>query len=127
MRSSLVSPLQLHNVILLYLSVIDTETWRWEPRERQLAIHLARKWAPAIPDIEAVVDTAFLAVRSGLRFDPEAVAGDLCASFCHDARLQLISDLGLLARAGGHLTRREAEAIALARCLLLSQDGSVLH
>lgn len=129
MRSSLVSPAQLHNVVLLYMSVIDTETGRCEPSERQLAIHLTQQWVPNTPisEVAAVVDTACHAVRSGLRLDPEALAKDLCAAFPLAARHRLVSDLALIARADGHLTQQEAEAIALARCLLLSTPQTVVH
>ena len=129
MRSPLVPQTLLHNVVSLYLSVLDAEVRGCAPRERQLAIDLTRKWVPEVSDavIGATVDTASHAARSGHRLDAEAVAAELCAALPPAGRRRLVSDLGLLARADGHLTQREAEAIALARCLLLTHPQSAVH
>lgn len=129
MRPTAVPPSQLHSVVLLYLSVFDPEAWRSVPCERHLTIQLARRRVPAstLSDVEAVVDTALLAIRSGVRPSATELAGDLCETLSVPARQELLGDLGLLARAGGRLTRREAEAIALLRCLLMSYGGSVVH
>lgn len=112
-------PQYVHQVILLYLSVLDARTGG-APSERSLVVELARRWAPRLApaEIEAIVDTAALAVRSGLRVDPEATARELCETLPPGGCQQLLSDLGAIARADGHLTRHEAETIGLIRSSL---------
>lgn len=129
MRPPLVPETLLHNVVSFYLSVLDAEAQGCAPNERQLAIDLTRRWMPDVSAAaaSALVDTATHAARSGHRLDAEAVAAELCAALPPAGRRRLVSDLGVLARADGHLTHREAEAIALARCLLLSHPQAAVH
>lgn len=127
MRSPLVPQAQLHNVVSFYLSVLDAEAEGCDPRERQLTIDLVRRWVPgtSTAEVGAMVDTASHAARSGVHLDAEAVAAALCEALPLAGRRRLLSDLGLLARADGHLMQRKAEAIATARSLLLPRP--VVH
>lgn len=111
-------PTYLHDIILLYLMVLD-DRGSSDPAERDLVIRLAQRWATdtARTDIEAVVETAALAIRSGLHRTPKALARDLCETLQDDCK-RLLSDLGALARADGHLTQHEAETISLVRTVL---------
>lgn len=123
MRHTLDTPQAVHDVVLLYLAVIDAEARA--PQERQMAIDLARQWAPHQPaeDIEAIVDTAYAAARSGHAIELEALAASLGKQLPGSACKKLLSDLGLIARADGRLTQSEAEAIAIARPLLSDAEG----
>ena len=109
-------PTYLHDIVLLYLSVLDARDGS-DPHERNLVGHLAHRWAPEADsaEVEAVVETAYLAARSGLDIDPEALAQDLCDQLPTGGCKRLLSDLGALARADGHLTQHEAETISLVR------------
>lgn len=117
---------QLPSLVLLYLAVARADADVLDAHERDLALQLALKWAPgvALADVEATVDTACLAARSGLGLDVEALAEEVRAILPHEAQLRLLSDLGLMARADGHLTQREAEVIGRARSLLDRPGGA---
>lgn len=109
-------PRYLHDIILLYLAVLDARAGR-DIYEQDLVARLAHRWAPDLPvaDIEAVVETAYLAVHSGLRLDAQVLARDLCDELPEGECQRLLSDLGALARADGHLTQHEARTISLVR------------
>lgn len=116
-------PPYLHQIVLLYLSVLDEKTGV-DPSERALVVELTQRWVPdsAAAEVEAVVDTAALAVRSGLRLEPEATARDLCDSLPPGGCQRLLSDLGAIARADGHLTQHEAQTIGLIRASLAKRS-----
>lgn len=116
-----VSRQQLPNIVLLYLSVAKADGSSLDAHEREMAVRLAQQWAPGVPtaEIEAVVDTARVAVRSGDDLDVGALADELYRDLPPGSGLRLLSDLGLIARADGHLTHDEATAIGRARSALL--------
>ena len=116
-----VSRQQLPNIVLLYLSVARADGAGLDVHEREMAVRLAQQWAPEVPvaEVEAVVDTARVALRSGGDLDVAALAEELYRDLPPGAGLRLLSDLGLIARADGHLTRDEAAAISRARSALL--------
>lgn len=104
-------------MVHLYLAVVDTTSRVHDPDERRVAIDLARRWAADdSEDIEAIVDTAYVAARSGL--DVERIAGDLRQALSSDDCKRLLADLGRIAQADGHLTVREAQAIGTIRAAL---------
>lgn len=109
-------PPYLHDIILLYLTVIDDREGS-DPAERNAVLDLAQRWAPGADrsDLEAVVETASLALRSGLRGGLELLAQDLCKQLPAGGCRRLLSDLGALAHVDGHLTQHEAETISLVR------------
>lgn len=111
---------KLPALVLLYLTVARADAEALDVHEREFALQLACQWAPDVDaaDVKAMVDTACLAARSGLGQDVEALVEELCESLDADARLRLLSDLGLMARADGHLTQAEAEVIGRARSIL---------
>ena len=115
-----VSRQQLPNIVLLYLSVARAGEGGVDVHEREMAIRLAQQWAPLVPtaEIEALVDTARVAIRSGGELDVAALAEELYQDLPPGAGLRLLSDLGLIARADGHLTHDEAAAISRARSVL---------
>lgn len=101
----------------MFLAVTDSAAAP-EPHERQRAIELARRWAPEAeaPYVSAMVDTAYVAVRSGV--DVEAIAEELCEKLSREACLRLVSDLGRIAQADGHLSLHEAQMIARVRAAI---------
>ena len=106
---------RLTQMIHLYLAVADTDSGEHEPHERQLAIDLMRRWEPGCDAdaIEAIVDTAYVAARSGR--DVERIVGELRQTLSFEDRNRLLADHGRMARADGHLTLREAEVIGQVR------------
>ena len=108
----------LTQVVHLYLAVADTVSRTHDPNERQVAIDLAHRWAPndCAENIEAVVDTAYVAARFGL--DVERIASELRKTLSYDDCVRLLADLGRIAQADGHLTVREAQVIARIRAVL---------
>jgi uncharacterized tellurite resistance protein B-like protein len=118
------SPLAAHDrlarVIHLYLAVADTEGGAREPHERQLAIDLSCRWAPTVERaaVAAAVDTAYVAAASGLGPGAAEAAEELCRDLPPDACQRLLADLGLIARADGHLDRDKARVIAQVRTVM---------
>ena len=106
---------RLTQVVHLYLSVADTDSGEHEPHERQLAIDLVRRWDPRFDTeaIAAIVDTAYVAARSG--YEVERIVKELREALSFEDRNRLLADLGRIARADGHLTLREAEVIGQIR------------
>ncbi|MDT0631027.1 TerB family tellurite resistance protein [Rubrivirga sp. S365] len=106
---------RLTQVVHLYLAVADTASGEHEPHERQLAIDLMRRWEPRCDEeaIEAIVDTAYVAARSG--YEVDRIVGELREALSFEDRNRLLADLGRIARADGHLTLREAEIIGQIR------------
>ena len=111
---------RLTQVVHLYLAVADTDSGDHEPHERQLAIDLMRRWEPQCDTeaIAAIVDTAYVAARSG--YEVERIVSDLRDTLSFEDRNRLIADLGRIARADGHLTLREAEVIGQIRAAFRS-------
>ena len=111
---------RLAQVVHLYLAVTDTDSVDHEPHERQLAIDLMRRWEPRCDAeaIEAIVDTAYVAARSG--YEVDRAITELRETLSFEDRNRLIADLGRMARADGHLTLREAEVIGQIRAAFRS-------
>lgn len=112
---------RLTQVVHLYLAVADTRHEDLEPHERQLAIFLSRRWEPTfdLDAVEAVLDTAYAAARSGLNPSVDEIASELSHTLPPEGGRRLLKDLGLMARADGHLTRQEAEVIGQVRSALM--------
>lgn len=112
---------RLTRVVHLYLAVADTRREDLEPHERQLAISLSRRWEPTfdVDAIEAVLDTAYAAARSGLNPRVDEIVRELRRTLPPADGQRLLKDLGLMARADGHLTRQEAEVIGQVRSVLM--------
>jgi len=116
------SPYDLSKVVHLLLSVVHASELPPEPHERSRAIELARSWAPdqSTASIEAIVDTAYVAARKGI--DVEAFARDVAVIIGHEGTLRLLSNLGQIAQADGHLELREARVIGRIRAILHRHD-----
>lgn len=108
---------RLRDIVHIYLAVARTDSGGAEPHERQLAVQLGQAWAPECQRsrVEAIVDTAYVAVRGGLTGPCDAIARKLCRELSHEDCQRLLRDLGLIARADGHVTVDEARVIALVR------------
>ncbi|MEM1117065.1 MAG: hypothetical protein AAF845_16355 [Bacteroidota bacterium] len=122
-------PSYLHDIILLYLTVLD-DRGGGAPAEHNLMLELAHRWAPDAErsDIEAVARTASLALRGGLRGGIDLLTKSLCDQLPAGRCRELLSDLGALARADGHLTQHEAETISLVRSAFARRHyGSGAH
>lgn len=105
----------LARVVQLFIAVTDSAGRLPEAHERHRAIDLARRWAPGeTPErVAAIVDTAYVAARGGV--DVERVAREVCEDISHEDCLRLLSDLGRIAQADGHLSVHEARVIARIR------------
>lgn len=116
---------RLTQVVHLYLTVADPSRVSLEPHERQLAVHLSRQWEPetSLHDVEAIVDTAYAATRSGLQPGVGEVAQEVCRLFPPGDTHRLLKDLGLMAAADGHLTQHEAEVIGQVRAAFRTAQG----
>lgn len=110
-------PDHLHRLVLLYLAMGYGADHDFDPHERQTAIALLRRWMPEVDEdaAEAIVDTARTATRSGVSADIEALARDLRPWLSPALRQRVMSDLGRLARADGHLSVNEATLIRRVR------------
>ena len=108
---------RLTQVVHLYLSVAHAGSGDQEPHERQLAVQLSQQWAPWCDrtEIEAVVDTAYVAVRSGFSVGFESIAEELRRELPPALCTRLLTDLGLMALADGRVTLQEARVIGLVR------------
>ncbi len=113
----------LVSIVHLYLSVCETATGDQELHKRQLAVRLSQQWAPECDpaEVEAVVDTAFVAARSGFSETAETIAETLHNELSPEMCARLLTELGLLACADGHLTRQEARVISLVRMAFQGQ------
>ena len=116
---------RLRDIVHIYLAVARTDSSGAEPHERQLAVQLAQAWAPECrrSRVEAIVDTAYVAVRGGLAGPWDATARKLRGELSIEDCQRLLRDLGLIARADGHLTVDEARVIASVRGAI-RQDAS---
>ncbi len=121
-----VLPDHLHQLVHLYLAMGHGSGRDLDPHERQTAIVLLRRWLPTIDEdaAKALVDTAHAATRSGVSRDVEAIARDLRPWLSPALRQRVVSDLGQLARADGHLSMDEARKIRRVRAVWASsRDG----
>ncbi len=111
-----VLPDHLHQLVHLYLAMGHGSGRDLDPHERQTAVTLLRRWLPSINEdtAKALVDTAHAATRSG-GSDVEAIARDLRPWLSPALRQRVMSDLGQLARADGHLSMEEATVIRRVR------------
>ena len=103
----------LHTLVLLYLSVAYESDRNFDPAEHHLVLHLLRRWMPGLTtaEAEAIVDTAFHAVRSGMSEEPEVLARTMGAVLPPKLRLRVLTDLGQIAQADGYLSVEEASTI----------------
>ena len=110
-------PGRLAKVVHLYLSVAHTEFGDHEPHEHHMTVELARQWAPECDreEIEAIVNAAYVANRAGTGQELETIAEDLCTELPVERCAQILRDLGLIARAEGHLSVQEAHVIRRVR------------
>ena len=110
-------PDHLHQLILLYMAMGYGSDHDLDPHERQTAVALLRRWMPEVDEdaAEAIVDTARTATRSGVSADIESLARDLRPRLSPTLRQRVMSDLGRLARADGHLSVNEATMIRRVR------------
>lgn len=119
-RISTKPEIPLAKILQLYLAIAHKGNGSYEPHERQATVQLSQQWAPDYDraEIEAMVDTAYAAVRSGFGQGIEAIAEELSGQLPSELRTRLVRDLGLIARADGHLTLREARLIGSLRSAL---------
>ena len=108
---TLSNPLQ--GLVLLYFAVTNGD----DEHERAAAAELLQRWDSTLDDeaARAVVDTACLATRSGLAADVDTLARQLGPSLSPAWRRRVLSDLGRLAQADGHVTVGEAHVISRVR------------
>ena len=121
-HSASLSPYDLAKVVHLLLAVAGASDHPPEAHERQRAIELARGWSPDLDtgSVEAIVDTAYVAGRGGIHL--EVVACDVARVIGPEGTLRLLSNLGRIAQADGHLELREAMVIARIRAVLHGFD-----
>ena len=106
----------LHALVLLYLAVANGDDIVDE-HERSVAVAFLLRWEEGL-DLEAaqaVVDTAWMATRSGLAADAETLARSLRPTLSPARRRLVLSDLGRLAQADGHVSIGEAHVIGQIR------------
>lgn len=118
-------PSLLLQVVHLYLAVVDAGDRPVELHERSRAISLARQWAPDddADAVEAVVDTAYVAVRAGT--DVEKIAREVVRRLQPADCLRLLADLGRMAKADGHLSLHEARTIAAIRAAFAREQRAL--
>lgn len=118
-------PDHLQQLVHLYLAMGYGTGHDLDPHERQTAVTLLRRWMPEVEEdaARAVVDTAYTATRSGTSSDIEAIARDLRPILSPALRQRVVSDLGQLARADGHLSVGEATLIRRVRSVWASPVG----
>ena len=118
---------RLTQVIHLYLAVARAEDGDQDPHERQLAVLLSQQWVPRCDpsEIEAIVDTAYVAARAGFNEEFESIARELRDELSPSLCTRLLTDLGLMARADGHLTVEEARVIGAVRAAI--EGGPEYH
>ena len=108
---------RLRDLVLLYLVVGYGGEDSLASTEHDAIVELARKWAPAQrrDTMEAIVDTAAVAARSGLGRDVDRLAHSLRAALPPGHRQRVLSDLAHVARADGVLSVVEASMIGRVR------------
>ena len=120
-----VLPDHLHRLVQLYLAMGHQTHHDLDPHERETAVMLLRRWMPTVDTdaAAAVVDTVHMATRSGVSGDIESIARDLHPVLSPEVRQRVVSDLGQLARADGHLSMNEAHMIRRVRSVWASPVG----
>ena len=106
-------PRRLQDLVLLCLAVSNGD----DEHERSAAAALLQDWEPALgPEAaRAVVDTACAATRSGLAADIDTLARELGPALSPEWRRRVLTDLGRLAQADGHVSVGEAHMIGRVR------------
>ena len=106
-----------HALAELYLSVGYGADQNFQPEEHEAAVTLLTEWFPDLEAAEAdgIIRAAWAATRSGLAASPEVLAHRLAGSLDPELRRHVLSDLGRVARADGHLSESEASVIARVR------------
>ena len=109
--------LPAHALAQLYLCVGYGADQNFQPEEHEAAVTLLAEWFPDLEpgDADAIVRAAWVATRSGLAAPPEEIAHRLASSLDSERRRHVLSDLGRVARADGHLSESEASVIARVR------------
>jgi len=117
--SASIHPDDLHRLVLLYLALAYGTDHDLHPAEHDAMVRLLCRWSPEtdVERIRAIVEAAFAAVRSGSYESAEALAMALRPSLVPDLRRQVLTDLGVLAKADGWLSIREAALIGQVRAL----------
>lgn len=110
-------PDSLHRLVLLYLAVGYGADQDFDLHERQTVSTLICRWQPGLSDEAAagVVDTAYAAAQAGLADDLDALARSVGADLSPTLRRRVLSDLGRVALADGHLSVSEGHLIARVR------------
>ena len=110
----------LHALVLLYLSVAYESDHNFDPAEQHAVLGLLRRWVPQQEqeETERLLDTAFQALRGGVKHDLEALAQRLGAVLSAPLRRRVLTDLGQIARADGFLSVEEASIIRRVRTAL---------
>ena len=110
----------LHLLVRLYLLVAYESDRNFDPAEHHEILRLLRRWMPALDPAaaDAMVITAFKAVRGSVTDDLEALARALGAVLSPRLRRIVLTDLGRIARADGFLSVQEASIIRRVRAVL---------
>jgi uncharacterized tellurite resistance protein B-like protein len=113
------SPDHVHQLVLLYLALAYGTDHDLHPAEQQAIVELVGRWAPDYERrrVEAVVEAAYTAMRGGVHESAEALAQGLRPLLSPDLRRQVLTDLGVVAKADGWLSIREAALIGRVRSL----------
>lgn len=106
-------------LVRLYLAVVYGLERELHPHEREAVAGLLCRWQPTltVEAAEAVVDTAHVACRSDPGLDVGALARRIGTVLSPAMRRRVLSDLGRVATADGHVTLSEASAIARVRAV----------
>lgn len=114
----------LHKLVLLYLSVAYDSDRNFDPAEHHMVLRLIRQWMPGLApsEVDAIVDTALKAIRSGMTDDLETLAHAVGVGLSPRLRRRVLTDLGKIARADGFLSVQEASIIRRVRAVLGSHQ-----
>lgn len=114
----------LHKLVLLYLSVAYDSDRNFDPAEHHMVLRLIRQWMPGLTpsEVDAIVDTALKAIRSGMTDDLETLAHAVGVGLSPRLRRRVLTDLGKIARADGFLSVQEASIIRRVRAVLGSHQ-----
>ena len=119
------SAVDLHRLVLLYLSVAYETDDHFDPTEHRTVLRILRRWRPEMTLTEAnsLVDTAFKALRGGTAEDPETLARAVGSNLTPEQRRRVVTNLGQIARADGFLSVSEARVIRRIRAALETIDA----
>ena len=124
MNGSSLSREHVGGLVALYLTMTHDGGYYLDPHDRELAVQLARRWTAEPASVEDLVDTTFMAVRSGAAPSMNDLAHRLCDALPEAVCHELLSDLGRLALANGHASRQMAEAIRQVRAIWVRPGGN---